>query len=131
MVLDLGGARLADALLQMGPYPIDVERTRDTQRPRERRATLGPGEALRDGMQPRTTPGEPASQVRDDHPVHRDDPQQIVGRGPGATPHTRPYGAPISRSWIGKPCLACLVPARASDRSRAVSYTHLTLPTKA
>ena len=62
MVPKLCGAA-SDVLLQMGPYPIDVERTRDAERPRERRAALGTGEALRDGVQPRTTPREPPSQA--------------------------------------------------------------------
>ena len=84
-----------DVLLQMGPYPIGVERARGAERPRERRATLGTGEALRDGMQPCTTPGEPPPQVRDEHPVHRDDPQQVVGRCPGAAPDTGPDRPPI------------------------------------
>jgi len=101
----------------MGPYPIDVERTRDAERPWERRAALGTGEALRNGMQPRTTPREPPSQVRDEYPVHHDDPQQIVGRCPGAAPHTGPDRALISRELIGRADLACAIPARASDRS--------------
>ena len=115
MLLTLGGT--ASGLLQVGPYPIGVERARGAERPRERRAPLGTGETLRDGMQPRTAPGEPPSHVRDEHPVHRDDPQQVVGRCPGAATHTGPDRTPISRQLIEKADLACAIPARASDRS--------------
>jgi len=31
-------------------------------------------------MQPRTSSGEPSARIRGDHPVHRDDTQQTVGR---------------------------------------------------
>ena len=98
------------------PYPIDVERTRDAERPRERRAALGTGEALRDGMQPCTTPGEPPPRVRDESPVHRDDPQQVVGRYPGSAPDTGPDRPSIGSRLIGEAFLPCGITARASDR---------------
>ena len=118
-----------DVLLQVGPYPIGVERARGAERPRERRATLGTGKALRDGMQPCTTPGEPPPRVRDDSPVHRDDPQQVVGHCPGAAPDTGPDWPSIGSRLIEEAFLPCGIAARASDRIQAVSYTHLTLPT--
>ena len=62
------------------------------------------GEALRDGVQPRTTPGEPPPRVRDEHPVHRDDPQQIVGRCPGSTPDTGPDRSLVGARPNGEAC---------------------------
>ena len=99
------------------PYPIDVERPRDAQRPRERRAPLGTGEALRDGVQPCTTPGEPTPRVRDAVPVHRDDPQQIVGRRPGtaadAGPDRPSVGSEADRG--GGPAVRGSRPGRRTD----------------
>jgi hypothetical protein len=102
-----------EVLLQVGPYPIGVERARGAERPRERRATLGTGEALRDGMQPCTTPGEPPPRVRSKRPLHRDDPQQVVGRSPGAAPDAGPDRPSIGSRLIGEAGLPCGIAARA------------------
>ena len=103
---------------QLGPYPIGVERARDAERPRERRAALGTGKALRNGMQPCTTPGEPPPRVRDANPVHRNDPQQVVGHHPGATPDAGPNRPSVGSRLTAEVFLPCGISARAWDRSQ-------------
>ena len=48
------------------------------------------GQGIRDGVQPRTSSGEPTPRIRDQRPVHHDDPQQIVGRRPRAASDAGP-----------------------------------------
>jgi hypothetical protein len=77
----------------VGPYRRGVQRPRDAERPRERRAPLGTVQALRGEVQPCTAPGEPAPRVRGDYPVHRDDPQQTVGHIPTPATDACPDGS--------------------------------------
>ena len=62
--------------------------TRNARGNAERRSARS--KAIQDGVQPRTTSGKPPPWIRDQSPVHRDDPQQIVGRRPRAASHTGP-----------------------------------------
>jgi hypothetical protein len=59
-----------------------VERSRDAERPGERRSALRAVEAVRVGVQPRTTSGQPVPWVGIDDPVRGHHPQEFRRRGP-------------------------------------------------
>ena len=111
------GASRAPLATIMLPYRTGVQRPRDAQRPRERRASLGTVKAIRGGMQPRTPSGKPPSRIR-----------RRAAPSPTATTRSRPsadervrhptqvrtgagrVGEPPTESWAGAECSAA--PAR-------------------
>jgi len=86
----------------MSPDHAVVQRTRDTQCPRERPPTLGPVETLRPRVHPGTATGEAPARVRDQGPVHRDDTQQTGGLLPGPTPDARADGSRFPETGRGR-----------------------------
>ena len=73
-------------------------------------------------MQPRTSPGEPPPRVGGKYPVHRDDPQEIVGRCPGAAADAGPDRPLTSLRLIRNVIATCAVTARASDRTQSFKH---------
>jgi hypothetical protein len=61
----------------VSPDPLETERTRDTQRPREHPTALRETEACQIGMQMRSPAGHPTVSIRKELTVHHDDTQQV------------------------------------------------------
>ena len=128
-VSDPGVSRIPRARTACGPCREvrpdrgGVQRTRDAERPRERRAPLGTVQALRDGVQPGTSPGEPPPRVRGEHPVHHDDPQQTVGRRPGAGIRRRSGPVPPPDRGSGAADRTCGSRTRVVGRCRSVAQS--------
>jgi hypothetical protein len=74
---------------------LDVDRSRCPEGPGKRPASLGGTQALRSGMEPRSTPGKPTFGIGYDRPIHDHYAQQLGGQRRGTATHARSDGAEV------------------------------------
>jgi hypothetical protein len=72
---------------------LDVERPRYPEGPGKRPASLGGTQAVRSGMEPRSTPGKPTFGIGHERPVHDHYAQQLGGQRRRTATHARSDGA--------------------------------------